>query len=650
METKLKLLVALGSAVFLTACPGPEGGGDTARTKDEEKICGTTEESTDNECNCLQALADPKAKVEGDVCKAEFVGNKIALLAQIKLLAKDVNQLLSLAGNLSPAFQPAASQDVKTILESALGDLITHLEGVEETGNLVVPLTYEKANLMVRKFPIELDLSIVDMGDVTIDLKGEWTRVPYSVATLGSSGALALINFLLAHEFKLDLATFTGMELSSSGIAGAVAANPDLLGFDTGSQANWDAISTHAIAALALLEGDDSLLALADEQIAKDADQSDNLIGLIDEGDGKFGKGDTIEIASLTKAVNDVGVETITDDPDLQESLRTAGTITNKYISRATFEDAVKLASDAHANLKDGSKKIPLTTYLTNARLDLQAYLDQEGIDVTIPELKEWIQLNPKAMLDADGLGLRDYLPIIYASAVVEGDDGLYFINQGKKAFNKNGEPLNVEDSPKEVTWEVAFECEFKYTAEEYAVTEAVEGNVVDTVTDGDVDVSLWRYLCGSIGSDDDEVVRERLTGKVGAKFIGFDTDTADVGHFGGFAVGITTVAAGDVTDAEYGILATDATTELMRGPYVLAASFTADDDFPNGIAADDVTPNEDLDGLLYIGMQRPGFSGGLEVDPAGAGNYAVATQATFNATLGNILLTLVPAIMEALE
>lgn len=641
-----KWLVLLGASALLGACGGDGGDKKDARSADDEAICGTAEATTENECNCLKALADPKAKVEGEVCSAAVAGDKIALLAQIKLLAKDVNQLLSLAGNLSPAFQPAASQDVKTILESALGDMIKHLEGVEEAGNKVVPLAYEEASLVVNKFPIELDLSIADMGDVTIDLKGEWTRVPYSVATLGSSGALALINFLLAHEFKLDLATFTGMELSSSGIAGAVAANPNLLSFDDGSQANWDAISTHAIAMMALLEGSDSLLALADEQIAKDDDQTNNLVGLIDQGDGKFGKGDTIEIASLTKAVNDVGVETITDDKELQESLKTAGTITNKYISRGTFEDAVKLAGDVYKNLKGDGTKIPLTSYLGNGRTDLQAYLDQEKIDVTVPEIKNWVQLNPKALLDADGLGLRDYLPIIYAAAVTaDGDGAMWYVGQNKKAFNKNGEPLDVEDSPKEVTWEVAFECEFKYTAAEWAVTGAVDGNVVDTVnTDNTVDVSLWRYLCGSIASDDDEVVRKRLTGNVGTKFIGFDTDTADMGHFGGFV--------GTVTDAEYGILTTAAISLPMNSnAYVLAAGFTADAGFTGGIAADNVAPAEtDLDGLLYIGMQNPGFSKGLEVDPAGAGSYAVATQATFNATLGNILKTIVPAIQKAIE
>ncbi len=634
MKSQLKLkkwLAAILSSALLAASVVGCGGSD-----DDKVTGGGTDFDPGTPDACLLALGDPDLKSSAVEDACEGAGDQYELLSEIRLLVDSLSSVLSIisSGLGSPAYTPAL--DVRALVESALSKILKRLQRVEELSNKIKANDYDDIAVVVESMPLDIDISVIDsdLPKIEMDMKGEWTRIPFSVAGMGASGVLALLNYVLGHEIDIDIDEISDLidDLGSVSIASFIANSPDLLA--AANNGKFEKVAPSAKIFLSLIAGSEGgaqglagLLAMADEQIAKDTDTSDTLIALIDDGDKKMGKGDTIAIQFLNDAIQNIDLSDIDAIDDVAEFKKDFGRITNTYISRTTLEDAQKLGWAINANVLGGAAVVDLSKYLDGAVADLRAYLKSENINVEFKAPEAWLALDPKQVLN-NITPIRDFLPLIYAIDVAPGDtSGEYKrLSDNSKIWDGTA-ATDVVNDPKEVKWEFLLECEVAFTADEWAVTE--DTGAVKTLKEDD---SITRHICG-VGDD-------KNSGKLTHKPISFGDNgaLADSGHFIGQVVSAPTAATTTP------VLSTVDQYVFAKGMKGLTASITADDKVPAG------TADKDVQFLPYIGLQDPSITGLLQVDPEGKGNFAVADHKSFNATLAEIMLSYVPPILEALE
>lgn len=551
----------------------------------------------------------------------------IGMASELQLLAKDSGSLLSLLasqrGN-APSFAPGAELNVGGVIASALNKIMKRLRNMEALA--VQSRAAPWKDLEVQFDSLELALNVADLiadgasngipADLKINLAGQWNRV--EVVFLGglASTTLSLLDLLLAHNIKLDLATMDGLNvdnMTSSVLAGFVAANPDLFSLD--SAATFKESGSELRTALDLLAGtaaagagNEGLLAALDEQLAKDDDQTDNLLQIIDRGTkGKFDLGDVLVVKTVENAVNELTLMNPPANP---------GRIENKYLSRGSLDDVTGLGRAIKDHLAgEGVAPINLKAYLGNLWTDLKAYTGNNRIAAP----QAWLAIAPKKFFDT-AKPLRSYLPGIYAVNVSAGATVTEYTRfDGTLIADAAGMTTDIVDNPRSIQWEFAFECELAYTAVQYSVVTnmGVEGEL-----DGN---SGWRTFCGA-GSK---------TGTFASKAIAFGVNKAadDVGHF------------------EYQVVAgPPATAPVVHDTFVWAkgfeaiAAFGADNQFPRGVSP------VAADGLPVFGLQDASLGGLLLVDPTGKGNFVEADNLSFNATLAVMYNTYIDDIEQGID
>lgn len=555
----------------------------------------------------------------------------IGVASDLQKLMTDLGSLISLASGLgkAPAFAPEGELDAGGILKNMLNKIMIRLKKIKERA--VESSGEPWAKLVVNFKSVELALNISDLiknsseklpKNLKINLAGEWNRVELVALGGVSAGLLGLLDAVLAHNIKLDLDTLSVFKdidlktlkgLTTSAIAGFVVANPNLLTMN--STTKLKEASTELQIMLDLVAGKanagagkEGLLAILDEQLTKDPDQSDNLIEIIDNGTkGQFDKGDIFVVKAVEKTIKSLKLDPPPKNP---------GQLPNKYISRASLDDVTDLGRAINTNLSGAdSTPISLNDYLANAWVDLKAYTGNDKIE----DPQAWLAIAPKKFFDT-AKPIRAYLPGIYAVNVSStATDGEYTRFDGSviETKNQDGSPGTATDivaSPLEVSWEFALECELAYSAADYAVTTntGIKGKL-----DGN---SGWRIFCGA-GTN---------TGAMASKAIAFGVTTVDTdpGHFD-YQVIAGSPAISPVTNSTF-LWATD------LGPI---AAFDADGQFPLGVSP------VSADGLPILGLQDPSIGGLLLVDPLGAGTFADATNATFNETLAVIYNTYIDDI-----
>ena len=372
------------------------------------------------------------------------------VLADVQVLSKKASDLINSGGGLlTTEYQPyasaATSTDLYAIINPVLTPFVTILAEMQKDTDKVVALD---CTFQTDSFPVSLYTSAsASVPAASAKLSGEWTKVEALMFGGEIHMAMAMVDFISAHNLKVNTATLSNLSslmdvsdllsklqsgsqgdqliYAARSLGAILEQNPDLL---TESPTRWNMMAkVHT----EMAEGISEFVLIFDALAQQKGNPADEIIGYTDKNNNGFDAGD--ELSFGIKQVTVSGGTTMLDGlriviPDVFTSsfvqtginLLNKATVALKAVDSGVSSGGCLVASSNCFGLSDIS---PLYTVFSNMMGSmLPSILPSIIPSLNIPSIPDVIQVDLTAFF-TDPKPIRDFMPVIVNHEfVIEGE------------------------------------------------------------------------------------------------------------------------------------------------------------------------------------------------------------------------------------